>query len=150
MRARIRITQMRVGILMAVVGCAYQPGSFSIVGAPFSGPHVALGCIDLSVDRRPDVSPPIVRYMFANGCNHRVTLDLATVRVVGRDHDGHQLAMTAYDPHHEIRPLPLGARLVSDERIEYHATDERPIDSVCIDVGGVDGSVARTERWVCP
>ena len=133
---------------MVVTACtAYQPGSFEQRDQPFSGEHHTIGCLDLAVSNRSPIAGPVIGYQFANRCDHVVTVDLATVHVVGKDHSGREIDLVAYDPRHEIVPLPLQARLFADERIEYRG---EPVESVCVDVGGIDRDTERRPLWVCP
>jgi hypothetical protein len=152
---------VRTLVILAVAACSYHPGSFADLRGPFAGTVQTIGCIDLAVGPGQDanVEDPIVAYGFGNRCRHSVTLDLASVRVVARDAAGRERDLVAYDPRGEIRPTPIEARWSGREQIEYvepagpldsrPGGDPRSIVSVCVDVGGVDATVPRTERWVC-
>ena len=48
---------MRAAVLsVALTACAYSPGSFSHFQQDFPGQRTTVGCIDLSVERRPDLT----------------------------------------------------------------------------------------------
>ncbi len=128
---------MRWAILL-VAGCAYHPGSYRDYSGPWPGAHVELDCVELSVARGEG---SVIQYAFGNRCDHRVLLDLASVRVTA---DG--VLQRAFDPRGEIRPLMLPAHFLGREQIEYQPGGQQ----MCIDVGGINGSIARTERWLCP
>lgn len=136
---------MRLAIVVVVSGCAYHPGSFDSLSGRFPGERVELGCLDLAV--AVDASRTVIDYHFGNRCTHRVMVDLASVRVVAHDGAGGERELRAYDPRGEIAAMPLDALLFGDESIEYR--DARGSAELCVDVGGVDGSVPRSERWIC-
>jgi len=140
-----------VAVVIVASGCfAYSHGSY-LDGEPFPGKRVALGgCLDLSVAMVEDnlATGRIVQFTFGNGCYHPVTVDLASVRAYTVDGGG-QRWLTASDPKHELVPLAIETLWSASERIEYtDATRDTPT-SICVDVGGVDASVPRCERWVC-
>jgi hypothetical protein len=142
---------MRAGILVGVAACstAYQAGSFRGYRS-FEGERVTLGCVDLAIARAPSEhgGAPVIRYSFGNGCNHRVTVDLATVRATGKDSAGHEFPLVAHDPRHELRAEPLPARYSTVEYIEY-AGDSQPYATVCVDAGGIAADLPASEHWVC-
>jgi hypothetical protein len=143
---------VRIILWVLLVGaCSYHAGSFADWTGRFPGEQLTIGCIDLAVGPAFDVHAegPVIAYGFGNHCTHAVTLDLASVRVIGRDADGTERTLRAFDPAYEIRPLPLDALWAGRERIAYVDPHAESLISVCVDVGGVDASVARTERWVC-
>jgi hypothetical protein len=141
-----------VAIAVVASGCfAYSRGSF-VDTAPFPGKRVMLGgCLDLSVAMVEDnlATGRVVQFSFGNGCWHPVTVDLASVRAYTTDGGGCQRWLTAYDPKHELVPLAIESVWSASERIEYAADTHDAPTSICVDVGGVDASVPRTERWVC-
>ena len=106
-------------------------------------------CFDAAVARRYGVhgGAPVLQYSFGNRCDHHVDLDLAAVRVVGRDDAGREIALAPFDPRGEIHPQAIDARMAGSEQIEYPA--DRSIVSLCADVGGIDASAPLAERWVC-
>src|SRR5262249_44714816 len=116
----------------------------------FPGKHVELGCVDLAVAQveRPDAPGTVVQYTFGNRCDHRVGVDLATVSARGRTASGVELPLTAFDPRGELRPLDMIARWAGRELSAYRGAE--PVVAICVDVGGVDRTIARRERWVCP
>ena len=145
------IAPVRSVVLLAAA-CTYTAGSFADVRGPFPGKQVTVGCIDLAIARTldPAVYDPILAYSFGNHCHRPATVDLASVRVRatytggGIDYEVH-----AYDPKQEIRPLPIDGLAAGREKIEYLAGDPASITQLCADVGGIDPSVPRSERWVC-
>lgn len=109
-----------------------------------------VGCIDVAVSNGDElgIPDPIVAYAIGNRCEHRAVVDLAAVRAVARDTLGLEVALAPYDPRGELRALPLNAKWSGQARIAYRG-DETTITSICVDVGGIDRSVALTERWIC-
>jgi hypothetical protein len=140
-------------IALLVSGCPYRAGSFQSTRGPFAGTPVTIGCVDLGVAASPDASAqgPAVAYAFGNRCDRGTVLDLASVRARGRDVAGNDVALAAYDPADEIRPLPLDGRLFGREVIEYQRIDgaETAIAQVCVDVGRIDARAAAHEQWIC-
>jgi hypothetical protein len=131
--------------LVAAGACAgYRPGSFTMSGEPFVGELTTAGCLDLAVDvgRDPVAAGPVVQYQFGNRCDRAQTIDLGAVHVTGRTRSGEEVAMVAYDPLGEIRPLPLDARGSGRERIEYRTRRDFSGDvvAVCVAIGEVGGS----------
>ncbi len=124
--------------LLVGSGCAYHPGAYSDYGGRWPGAHVELGCVELAVARGEG---SVISYAFGNRCDHRVLLDLASVRVTA---DG--VLQRAYDPHGEIEARMLPAHFLGRESIEYQPGGAQ----LCVDVGGVNGSIPRTEQWLCP
>ena len=120
--------------LVLLAGCYAPP-----VAPASLGTRVQLGCVELYVARNGE---SVVRYSFENHCEHRVAIDLASVRVTAGGRE-----LRAFDPRHEIVPLPLPALLWGRESIEYEpgAGGER----LCVDVGGVNADIAREEHWLC-
>jgi hypothetical protein len=141
-----------VAIVVVASGCiSYSRGSF-VDYETFPGKRVALGgCLDLSVAMVEDntATGRIVQFTFGNGCRQRVTVDLGSVRAYTTDGGGCQRWLTAYDPNHELVPLAIEPLWSASERIEYNDDNRDAPQSICVDVGGVDGGVARSERWVC-
>src|ERR1051325_10419313 len=75
------IDVMRIALLScALIGCAYKPGSFASGQNRFPGQHATVACLDLAVERRPDLPiGPVLGYQFANRCDHPTTVDLGSV-----------------------------------------------------------------------
>ena len=145
---------MRKLVLVGIAACGYRPGSFVDFGRiPFPGVTRTIGCLDVGVAATADAQAqgPVVAYSFGNRCRRVVTLDLATVRAVGRDANGDEHVLAAYDPRGELAARPIEALWVGRENIEYVApATAPPIVSVCVDIGGLDATtVERVERWVC-
>jgi hypothetical protein len=138
---------LRLGLLL-MVGCgSYHPGSFkSWQKTKFVGQRATIGCVDIAVERRPDRDDQaVLAYKFGNGCDEKRTIDLANVRVVGRDADGAEVDLRPWDPTLEVRPLALDARLVGGEVLAY--SSERPLEQVCVDVASLVR--ATPARWMC-
>src|SRR5262245_15924812 len=100
---------MRIALLScALIGCAYKPGSFVWGTNEFPGQRATVGCLDVSVERRTDFPiGPVLGYQFANRCDHPTTVDLGSIAVIGRDTGGAEVALRAYDPRSELRPVTL-------------------------------------------
>jgi hypothetical protein len=75
-------------------------------------------------------------------------VDLASVRAVARDRAGREVPLIAFDPRGELGPHTLNAMWFGRAAIAYRG-DDVPIDSICVDVGGIDRSAVATERWLC-
>ena len=138
----------------ACVGCHYQAGSFADYSGNFPGARQTFHCVELAVSPATDerATGPIVAYSFGNRCHHAVTLDLATVHVVGRYASGREVELQPHDPRRELKPDRLDALWFGREEIEYvdpAAPESTKLATVCADVGGVDLSAPRAERWVC-
>ncbi|HEY0477276.1 MAG TPA: hypothetical protein VGD37_07110, partial [Kofleriaceae bacterium] len=118
---------MRLALLTcALLGCAYQPGSFRYPPQDFPGQRLTVGCLDLAVERRADLATglargPVLAYQFANRCDHPAMIDLAAVAVVRRDAQGVDVALRPYDPHAELHPVALDGRNVGTEALVYVA-----------------------------
>jgi hypothetical protein len=114
---------------LAVAGCAhYAARSFVAAdGTRFAGDTLTLGCLDVGIAVTADVLAhgPVIDYRFANRCDHPAIVDLASIRAVGRAADGGALALVAFDPHHELRPLALDSGGEGHELIEYDGRDVR-------------------------
>jgi hypothetical protein len=138
---------MRTAVLcLALVGCAYRPGTFATVGSTFPGQRATVGCLDIAVERRTDLTwGAVVGYQFANRCDRPAPVDLAHAVVVGRTVDGIEVDLAPYDPEHELAALDLDGRTVGREAIAY--ASEVALAEVCIDAA----SVARGDQaqWLC-
>lgn len=139
---------MRAALVVIVVaGCAYKPGSFTHRQLDFSGQRTTVGCIDLAVERRPDLSSggSVLAYQFGNRCDYPATIDLANARVIAQLEDGQRVDMYPWDPEDEIRELRLDGRVSGAEALAYPANSR--IDQICVDVASI---VHETEaRWLC-
>jgi hypothetical protein len=157
-------------VALALAACAYQPGSYRVPWTsqlpeaelpafePYDFPRqrVTLGCVDFALGRddwwTTMATGPVIEYAFGNRCEHRVALDLGSVRVVARDRAGNAHELRAYDPHGELRPLPLIATGSGVERIEYRdaaLTRADDLPELCADVARVVDTGARGPRWLC-
>ena len=148
---------MKHTLLIAIVaGCGgYNAGTFRDLQGPFGGMNgstATVGCVEVGVSAMHDSAAggPVIAYGFGNRCPRAVTLDLKSVRAVGRDAEGHEVALATFDPRDEIRPLPLDGLYSGHENIEYDAPEgSPPIANVCVDIGRIDASEQRGEQWVC-
>lgn len=137
---------MRVALVCALVGCAYQPGSFAHAPHDFVGQRVTVGCLDVAVERRADASVgPVLGYQFGNRCDHPALIDLGAAPVVGRNPLGADVALRPYDPHREIHPVALDGRSVGAEALAY--ASDRPILEVCADAAALAHEAP--PRWLC-
>jgi hypothetical protein len=138
--------------IVGVLGCFhYEPGSFGGDRA-WPGRHIALACLDLAVQvgRDETVTGPVVAYALGNRCDHDVEVDLGSARVVARDAVGRDLQLSAFDPRHEIRALPLPALFTGEAHIEYNGDfAEKLLVQICIDIGGIDRSEPFVPHWEC-
>lgn len=143
----------RFGCAVALAGChlAYHPNSFETSGELFVGERATVGCLDVALSRRPNVTPtkPVVEYWFGNRCANAVTIDLGTTRAIARGTDGLARELTPFDPDGELRPLTLIGRTAGHEAIAYVRPDgaEGPAQ-VCVDVATIGHTVSAT-RWLC-
>lgn len=130
----------------ALVGCAYQPGSFAYLPNGFSGQRATVGCLDVAVERRTDLPiGPVLGFQFANRCDQPAMIDLAAVAVVGRNAQGIDVTLTPYDPRAELHPVALDGRNVGAESLAYPA--DRTMPQVCADVATL--AHLGTPRWLC-
>ena len=138
---------MRIALAScALVGCAYQPGSFAYPQQAFTGTQVTVGCLDLAVERRADLSlGPVLGYQFANRCDRATVVDLGAAVVVGRNAAGADVALRAYDPRIELHPVTLDGRNVGAEALAYPS--DRAMPQVCLDAASVVH--AAPPRWLC-
>src|SRR5690349_18177744 len=137
---------MRIAIVAcALVGCAYQAGSFAYQQPGFAGQRATVGCLDVSVERSEMPVGPVIRYQFANRCDHATTVDLGAVSVVGRDSQGAEVKLRPYDPHAELHPVLLDGRSAGTESLAYPSA--RTISQLCVDLSTLmhDGA----PQWRC-
>jgi hypothetical protein len=134
------VRRMRVLPVMLLVGCGYRPGSFNSSIVSFSGQLATVGCLDVAVDRKPDMpsGEAVLAYSFGNRCDFPTLVDLAATTVVGRDPEGHDLDLERYDPSHAVAPLRIDGRAVGREAIAY--THGPPLAEVWVDVGAIGHS----------
>jgi hypothetical protein len=132
---------------LVVASCAYQPGSFRSECHTFAGQRWVTGCLDIAVERRPDLprGDIVLAYTFGNRCDTATVVDLATVRVVGRGADGSLRPLAAYDPNREIESRWLDGRAVGAEVIAY--TNSAGLADVCVGADSI-GQTAIT-GWLC-
>ncbi len=137
-------------VVASIAGCSYTPGSFSYPARRFPGQRVTVGCLDIAVDRRADLKDinqaAVVDYQFGNRCDGDVMVDLTHVRIYGRTADGVELALTAYDPGLEMKPMKLGGRQAGGEAIAYPTTE--PLTQVCVDAASIV-ETPKEARWLC-
>ena len=139
---------MRTVVLsVALTACAYRPGSFSHISQDFPGQRTTVGCIDLSVERRPDLTSggTVLAYEFGNRCDHPATVDFTQVKVTGRTFAGEDLALAAFDPEWQIKPMQIDGRSTGKEAIAY-PSDAR-LAEVCVDAASLAHEAPA--RWLC-
>lgn len=134
-------------VVACATGCAYKAGSFSHPRAEFAGQKVSVGCLDLAVERRPDLPTggTVLAYSFGNRCDRPATIDLSIARVEGRTFTGASVQLAPYDPEGEIHAMPLDGRAAGAEAVAYPSNDR--LAEVCVDAA----SIAQTSesRWLC-
>lgn len=119
-----------------LVGCAYEPGSFSYPPQKFTGQRATVGCLDLSVERRADLAiGPVLAYQFANRCDHPTLVDLGAASVVGRNAQGIDVSLRPYDPRGELHRAALDGRNVGAEALAYPS--DRSMPQVCVDAAAL-------------
>ncbi|HEY5926605.1 MAG TPA: hypothetical protein VIV11_33185 [Kofleriaceae bacterium] len=139
---------MRAAVLsVALAACAYSPGSFSHYRQDFPGQRTTVGCIDVSVERRPDLTSggTVLAYEFGNRCDHPATIDFTRAKVLARTFNGVDLTLSAFDPEWQIKPQQLDGRSIGAEAIAY-PSDER-LAEVCVDVASITAQTPA--RWLC-
>lgn len=139
---------MRAAVLsVALIACAYRPGSFSHYRQDFPGQRTTVGCIDLSVERRPDLTTggTVLAYEFGNRCDHPAPIDFTQVKVLARTYTGEDVALEAYDPEWQIKPQLLDGRAIGAEAIAYPS--DRRLAEVCVDAASL--ARATPARWMC-
>lgn len=136
-------------LISALVGCAYQPGSFRTGHGPeaeLAGQRATVGCLDVAVARRLDyLASAVLQYRFGNRCARAALVDLQSVAVIGRLADGREVALSPYDPELELRPVHLGGRLSGGEAIAYPVP--APLAQICVDAASIVR--AQPARWMC-
>lgn len=143
---------MRAVLVLALSGCFYNPGGYHFATSPFPGKRVALPCLDVAVTLTEDdrATSPVVQYSFGNRCTRATTVDLGAVRAIGRYDDGREVALHAYDPRQELRPLPIDPWWADSEEIMYVPDgDGANPPVVCVEVGAAERVPQHDEHWVC-
>jgi hypothetical protein len=131
---------------VALAGCAYHAGSLATTEP---GQPITIGCLDLAIDRRPDLpdGTTVVAYAFGNRCDGPALVDLASVVVVGRTGDGRAIALVPHDPRDQIEALYVDGRATGREAIAYVGQEGEPMQEVCIDAASITRSAPAA--WVC-
>jgi len=133
-----------------LIGCGYKPGSFAYPDTVFAGQRATVGCLDVAVERRADVpieagTGAVLRFQFANRCDHPQAIDLGAVVVVGRGAAGGDERLSLYDPRAELHPVALDGRSVGAESLAYPA--DHPMQQVCVDAATLVHQAP--PRWLC-
>jgi hypothetical protein len=139
---------MRAAVLsVALAACAYSPGSFSHFRQDFPGQRTTVGCIDISVERRPDLTGggTVLAYEFGNRCDGPAPIDFTQAKVLARTFDGEDLTLVPFDPDYQIMPLKIDGRTTGKEAIAY-PTDKQ-LAEVCVDVAALTHQTPA--RWLC-
>jgi hypothetical protein len=134
-------------LALVSVSCAYQPGSFHGDEQQFLGARTTVQCLDVAIDRRPNLATgqAVVTYAFGNRCDHATLVDLSGVSVVARDADGNAFTLRAFDPRHELEPLELDGRAIGNEAIAYVGAG--PQSTVCVDAASI--AHVAPAQWRC-
>lgn len=96
---------MRAAVLsVALTACAYRPGSFSHFRQDFPGQRTTVGCLDIAVERRPDLTGggTVLAYELGNRCDHPALVDFTQGQVRARTYRGEDLTLVAYDPEGQL------------------------------------------------
>lgn len=128
--------------------CAYGPSSFSFMERPWAGTRTTIGCLDLALTPRERQAPErhaVLAYEFGNRCDVPVTVDLSSARVVGRDSNGSEHLLAAFDPDLEIRPAVLDAYAQGRELIAY-PSGVKLVD-ICVDAAALTHQAPA--QWLC-
>jgi hypothetical protein len=139
-----------VGVSTAVCACAYQPNSLLRPTPDRAGR--SLGCVDTAVALNSDPTAvpadPVVRVEFGNRCDRHADIDLGALEVTATYPDGLRQRLQPYDPHGELRRLPIDARGHGHELVEFVAPiGETTFPSqVCIDVRSIAPSEGTLPR----
>lgn len=133
-------------MILLGTACGYRQGAFAVTAlGEFPPVRTTVGCLDLGVGLDPESTrrAPRIRYAFGNGCDHRIRLDLAAIRVEGRDREGRPVALQARNAAWAgVRHL--SARWFARELILYEPVDDVALGAVCIDISGLyEGSGTR-------
>lgn len=145
------MTRMLMLGTLALAGCSYS-GTFEMTGGvTFPAQRTTLGCVDLGVGphRTSRRSAPVVDLMVGNRCDHRVPLDLTTLRVHGRTLGGDVVVLAPLEPR-RLADVELAGRWMAREVIELDVgPDEVRVHEICVDVGAIERSAQVGERWLC-
>ena len=129
--------------------CAYAPGSFSSYPSSFPGARATVGCLDVAAALTGGtLQGPVVQYTVGNRCDQVTIVDFSAVRAHSAPGAHLGPPMLPFDPRRELRPLPIEARMVITEQIEYRHAGPAVGRGLCVDVGGLNGSTT-SERWLC-
>jgi hypothetical protein len=136
-------------LIVFCVGCGYAPDSFR-GRHDFPGVRQTVGCLDIAVHGQRDVATnhPLLEVNFGNRCDHGVDVDLTSLRVRGKTAT-EEVALTAVDPRAEIRVMRMDGRLFGREVIEYRASRDVVVETLCFDASRVDRAARGPERWTC-
>ena len=139
-------------VFVLLLGCSYSPDSFDYPGRWFPGQRVTVGCLDISVHRRPDLDvvkygtdAVVLDYNFGNRCDKPVVVDLVRIPVIARTVDGDEVTLTPFDPNLEMIATTMDARAAGGEAIAYPFTE--PVAQVCANVAAIGGYAEA--RWLC-
>ena len=99
---------MRFALLALLAGgCAYEAGTYRSAFADFAGQRATIDCLDIAVGRAADsiARGALVQISFGNRCDHRVTVDLVSMRAVA-----HGATLAPYDPRGELEVASAESR----------------------------------------
>jgi hypothetical protein len=111
-----------------------------------------VGCLDvrlaLACNAAVPADFPLVAFTLGNRCDAAIPVDFTRLLVTGRMAGGEDtdVALSAFDPAHEIHPAVLGPRAMAREVLEYDASPReatRMITQVCVGVSGLSNGGER-------
>lgn len=143
----MRVVIIGGALAAALAGCAYKPGSFSHSTQEFPGQRTTVGCIDLAIQRRGDLSSggAVLAYEFGNRCDHPATIDLANAHVLAQLDNGKRLQMYPWDPNDEVRSLEIDGRGAGAEALAYPVGMH--VYQICVDAASVTHE--GEPKWLC-
>ena len=132
------------GVLtVALIGCAYKPGTFRNQRGHFLGERHTVGCLDVAVRRMHDAvaTGTVAAVAFGNRCDQPTTIDLAAIRAIAYAADGTISSPALRDPDGVIQPTRIGARKSGTEYLEYQT--KTAVAQLCLDLTRVDAEARK-------
>jgi hypothetical protein len=133
-----------------LTGCAYtaaDPAASSLTRRLREPLPASGGCLRVGVRRAMDQEArPQLVYDLTNRCVEPVEVGLAWTEVIGRTHDGAEVALIPVDlgTADEHTVAPLAQRQL---RVGYQSSSKQPIGQLCVDTASLTGE--RPARWSC-
>jgi hypothetical protein len=139
--------RMRWALVVTAVlaGCAYKAASSNETTREVRE-RSRVGCLDVGVDRRPDLGPnAVVSYAFENHCAQAATIDLAFAQVIGRTAEGNELALVPMKKESAITVEPHAS---GETTLAYpNPASPAPLGQLCIDVASL--AQQTPAQWRC-